>query len=270
MTNIPKTKECILELKDNWLTIWFNRPNKRNALSKRLLNEIGITLSSIENDRSIRGVIFRGKNKVFCSGMDLEEIKDISLAGEKAREKAIGISRIVGSTFEQINKAPQITVSAVEGAGMAGGFGIACATDILVSMSDAKYALTETKIGLTPVQIAPYIINRLGYEKARKLMLFGTAFNGKKAFKIGMADYLAETIEEFETHLNDVKDMVLQCSPIAVSLTKRVLSENSTLSIEESAKLFASSLVDGDGFEGLASFFEKRRPRWSIDSKSKK
>ena len=115
---------------------------------------------------------------------------------------------------------------------MAGGFGIACATDILVSMSDAKYALTETKIGLTPVQIAPYIINRLGYEKARKLMLFGTAFNGKKAFKIGMADYLAETIEEFETHLNDVKDMVLQCSPTAVSLTKRVLSENRTPSIE--------------------------------------
>ena len=75
MTELPETKYCILELDDGWLTVWFNRPEKRNALSDGLLRDIKNTLKSVESDRSVRGILFRGKGGVFCAGADLEGIK---------------------------------------------------------------------------------------------------------------------------------------------------------------------------------------------------
>ena len=131
MKKLPETKSCILELDNGWLTIWFNRPEKRNALSDTLLNDIKDTVESVHNDRSIRGIIFRGKGGNFCSGADLDGIKKIASSGKNARNLAINMSMTAGSTFEVINKSPQITISVVEGSSMAGAFGIACATDLL-------------------------------------------------------------------------------------------------------------------------------------------
>ena len=263
MTKTPETKYCILSQENGWITIWFNRPEKRNALSDGLLMDIKKTLTSVESDRSIRGIIFRGKGGFFCAGVDLEEIKKIAVAGENARELALDMSMKAGSIFKQISKAPQITVSAVEGAAMAGAFGIACATDILITMNDARYALTETKIGLTPAQIAPYVLNRLGYAQARKLMLLGSSFNGQKAYEIGMADYLAKTKIELDEHIKDIKEKVKKCSPNAVAITKKILSKNDVLNPEKAAELFADCILHQEGREGFASFFEKRTPYWN-------
>ena len=263
MTTLPKTSNCILELSDGWLTIWFNRPEKRNALSTELFKDIEIILKSVYSDHSIRGIIFRGKGNMFCAGADLEELKNISLAGEKARAMAMEMSNSAGEVFKAISTAPQITVAAVEGAAMAGAFGIACATDLLVTMADAKYALTETKIGLTPAQIAPYVLNRLGFAKARKLMILGTSFNGQKAFEMSMADYVANNEKEFNDQINDIKKQGNKCAPHAVSVTKKIIYNNHVIDFKKAAILFSDCILHKEGKEGFASFFEKRRPYWN-------
>ena len=265
MTELPETKYCILELDDGWLTVWFNRPEKRNALSDGLLRDIKNTLKSVESDRSVRGILFRGKGGVFCAGADLEGIKKIATSGDNARDLALEMSTQGGAIFEQISKTPQVTVSAVEGAGMAGAFGIACATDILITMADARYALTETKIGLTPAQIAPYVLNRLGFAQARKLMLLGSSFNGQKAFEMGMADYLATTETELDAHINEIKEKVRKCAPNAVATTKKILAPNHAVDPKKAAELFSDCIVHEEGREGITSFFEKRKPYWNTD-----
>ncbi len=172
-----------------------------------------------------------------------------------------------GSVFEQISKAPQFTVSVVEGAGIAGAFGIACATDILITMADARYALTETRIGLTPAQIAPYVLNRLGFSQARKLMLLGNSFNGQEAFEMGMADYLAKDNEALNSHIINLKEQVKKCAPNAIAVTKKIISENQIVNPEQAAKLFSDCMLHPEGRDGFASFFEKRKPYWNRKNK---
>jgi len=263
MSELPKTKHCILELKDSWLTIWFNRPEKRNALSSDLLNDIKLTLSATNKDRSIRGIIFRGKGGIFCAGADLEGIKKIASGVDQAHENSLKMSFEVGELFRMINNAPQVTVSAIEGAAMAGAFGIACASDLILTMKDAKFALTETRIGLTPAQIAPYVINRLGFSKAKKLMLLGSMIDGNKAYELGLADYIANTYDEFSQILLNIKDEVKKCAPNAVAITKEILSLNQGIDPKRAAKFFSNCILNEEGREGITSFFEKRKPYWN-------
>ena len=259
----PKTKNCILEFDDSWLTIWFNRIEKRNALSEGLLNDIKNTIEFVNDKKSVRGILFRGKGGNFCSGADLDEIKKLTSSNKNAKLSAFKMSNMVGLIFEIISKAPQITISVVEGAGMAGAFGIACATDFLITMANANYALTETKIGLTPAQIAPYVLNRLGFAQARRLMLLGTQFDGEKAFKMGMADYIAYNEEQLNKIIHQVKSDAQKCSPNAIAATKKIISENYIINKKKAAELFSDCVVHDEGREGFASFFEKRKPAWS-------
>tara|TARA_A100001011_G_C14246437_1_gene815778 strand:+ start:434 stop:1240 length:807 start_codon:yes stop_codon:yes gene_type:complete len=265
MTKLPETKNCILKIDSCWLTIWLNRPKKRNALSHGLLNDISSALSAINQDKSIRGIVFRGKENVFCAGLDLEEVKKITSSTKNANKLAKKMSLKAGSVFKQIYEAPQFTISVVEGVGIAGAFGIACATDILITMADARYALTETKLGLTPAQIAPYVLNRLGFSKARKLMLLGSSFDGQKAFEMGMADFIANNDDELNSHLKSLKMDVKKCGPNAIAATKKIILKNQSIDPEEAANLFSDCMLHPEGREGFASFFEKRKPYWNTE-----
>ena len=146
---------------------------------------------------------------------------------------------------------------------MAGAFGIACATDLLITMSDARYALTETKIGLTPAQIIPYVLNRLGFAQARRLLLLGSSFDGQKAFNMGMADHIAQNDDDLNNLIDKVKSDVRKCAPNAIAITKRIISENHVIDAQKAAEFFADCVIHEEGREGFASFFEKRKPSWS-------
>ena len=200
MLNISKLEYCQLEYKDNWLSLLINNKNKKNALSKKLINEILTILDSIKNDNSIRGVILQGKNNIFCSGADLEELHQIAYDKKDKKELIIQISKNIGKLLKSIRDTPQITISVIEGPCIAGGFGIACATDIIVTKKDSIFRLSETRLGLTPIQIAPYIFNRLNYSKARLMMLIGDTIDGEKAYDLGIADYLGRSKDDIETY----------------------------------------------------------------------
>ena len=171
----------------------------------------------------------------------------------------------IGNLLSTINKAPQVVISVTEGYAFAGGFGIACASDFVISLPDTKFALTETKIGLTPSQIAKYVVRKLGYSCAKKMMFLGTVVDGSGGFDIGLVDYLALNKDELEEVINIVKSKVLECSPNALAITKKVLSLDDELDLEKAADLFSDTIISDDGKEGFESFFEKRSPNWRND-----
>ena len=266
MVKIPQTDSIITNLENSWLTISFNRPEKRNALSRQLIMDIFQILETVHDDRSIRGITFRGEGGTFCAGADLKEFQEILSAGDKAKKMADAASSLVGQLFKTISASPQVTVSVVEGAAMAGGFGIACSTDLLITMSNARYALTETQIGLTPAQIAPYVINRLGFAKGRKMMLLGDHIDGNDALEIGLADYVADDTEKLSEILENIQQKVMKCAPGAIAVTKEIIENCNTINTVMAADLFSDCLVGEEGKEGFSSFFEKRKPYWAIST----
>ena len=177
---------------DGVLKLSLNRPEVLNAMNADLIMGLLDALYEAKSDKKVRSIIITGNGRGFCAGADLKWIQSIASEKNKTHDKAMKMSMKFGEIFTKISSLSKVTISVVEGACMAGAVGIASATDFLVSTSDAIYALTETKIGLTPAQIAPYVIKKVGFNIGRKLMLVGEIFNGQEALLIGMADYVVK------------------------------------------------------------------------------
>jgi len=267
MTNLPQTKNLILDLSNGWLTIWLNRPNSRNALTNDMIEDFNNVFNSVGDDRSVRGITFRGKEGVFCAGADLKAIKSI-FDGKSKKEDVIRFSVAAGNFFESINALPQVTVMVIEGAAMAGGLGLACSGDFIITHKDTRFSLTETMIGLTPAQISPFVIQRLGFAKGKQLMLSGTQINGEEAVTIGLADFAGNTDSELEELEQNIKTQILKCAPGAVAETKRLIGLIAKIPREEmvskAGESFAERVLSDEGREGIASFLEKRKPGWSV------
>ena len=264
MKNFPKTDNLLIEYSNGWVTIWFNQIKNRNAITNNIVDELFSIFNFLNDDREVRGITLRGKGGIFCAGVDLKSLKKMTDTSKNAKSLAFEMSIRIGELFKVINSAPQIVVAVTEGAAIAGGFGIACSADLILTMPETKFSLSETRIGLTPAQISPYVINRLGYSLARKMMLLGARIDGREAMKIGIADYIAND-NNLEEILDSIKEQVFKCSPNAIAITKRVLTVNEYIDPQKAANLFSDCVVSDEGQEGINSFFEKRKPFWIME-----
>jgi len=264
MKNFPQTDSLLIEYSNGWVTIWFNQIKNRNAITNNIVDELFSIFNFLNDDREVRGITLRGKGGIFCAGVDLKSLKKMTDTSKNAKSLAFEMSIRIGELFKVINSAPQIVVAVTEGAAIAGGFGIACSADLILTMPETKFSLSETRIGLTPAQISPYVINRLGYSLARKMMLLGARIDGREAMKIGIADYIAND-SNLEEILDSIKEQVFKCSPNAIAITKRVLTVNEYIDPQKAANLFSDCVVSDEGQEGINSFFEKRKPFWIME-----
>ncbi len=267
MSNLPKTECLVLEENNGWLTIWFNRPENRNALSKDLTAELRATLTAVHDDRSIRGITLRGKGGVFCAGGDLKGFKSNYQAGERTINDVAASSRVGGQMFDQINEMPQVVVILVEGAAIAGGLGMVCTGDVVAVTADAKFSMTETTLGIPPAQIAPFVAQRLGLRTARRLMVTAARFNGDEAGKLGLADFVVADAGGLDEVEAQVKKQVMRCAPGANAVTKEIVLATRYLDrndmLDFAAEGFAGCMLSDEGREGVASFLEKRKPYWA-------
>ena len=149
---------------------------------------------------------------------------------------------------------------------MAGGLGLACAGDVTIVQSDTKFALTETMVGLTPAQISPYLVSKMGYANARRLMLTAASFNGKEALRFGLADFIFDDENQGRDIEEQLKSQVLNCAPGAIAQTKELINSFAIKVdknfIDLASKNFADQILNGEGKEGISSFIEKRKPKW--------
>jgi isohexenylglutaconyl-CoA hydratase len=267
MIDFPETKRILLERDQDWLTIWLNRPESRNALSNGMIEELIQVLEVVRGEASIRGITIRGNGGVFCAGGDIKGFKAV-FQGEAGDEASVAAANSrAGELFELIDTMPQVVVMLAEGAAIAGGLGMLCAADIVVVTQDTKFALTETALGIPPAQIAPFVVRRIGLPAARSIMLTAARFTGEKAGDLGIANVVVATADELAAEEDQIRRQVRTCAPGANAATKEILLAAQHLERGEmrrfAAERFARCMLSDEGHEGVAAFIEKRKPYWT-------
>lgn len=257
-----------LEQEGSILTLWLNRPESRNAMSLNMVKAIQQVFKSIQDDISIRAVILRGKDGHFCAGGDIKDMAQ--LRGEAtsvgSNQPYVDFNRQFGHMLEQVDQAPQTVVAVLEGAVLGGGFGLACVSDIAISLADAKFGLPETGLGVIPAQIAPFVVKRIGLTQARRLALLGARFEGHTALKVGVVHEVVENEKALEVLLIETLQQIKRTAPQASRVTKallhRTLNEALTPLLDDAAQQFANAVGGEEGIEGTMAFIQKRHPNW--------
>ncbi|MBV1862207.1 MAG: enoyl-CoA hydratase/isomerase family protein [Nannocystaceae bacterium] len=266
--SLPETEHLRLSLSAGVLTVLFDRPQVRNAMSVQTVSELEATFESVAERRDVRAVVLRGSGGHFCAGGD---IKDMASARGKApsvdgKDALAVVNRRFGSMITLVDRAPQAVVAVCEGAVLGGGFGLACVADVTLALAGAKFGLPETGLGIPPAQIAPFLVQRLGLSQARRLAVTGGRFDGHRAVAIGLAHEVAEDAAGLEVLLTRTLKQVLRCAPGAVALTKELMNNVGTLEhealLDGAADSFAAAARGAEGIEGMAAFMQKREPSW--------
>ena len=243
-------------------TITLNRPDKRNAVSFQLVDELMAAMNEIEASPA-QVVILTGAGKAFCAGMDLEELK--SLLG-KTHEQNLKDSARMAELFRRLYEFPLPTVAAVNGAAIAGGTGLATMCDFTLAVPEAKFGYTEVRIGFVPAIVSSILVWQVGHKIARDLLLTGRLFDAAEARRYGLVTEVVEPALLMD-RARELADQILENSPSSVRATKKLingfLKESLDRQIQEAVEDNARIRTTADFREGVASFLEKRKPRWS-------
>jgi methylglutaconyl-CoA hydratase len=247
-------------------TIWLNRPDKHNALNAEMIAELNEAIRLLGENPDIRIVLLRGSGKSFCAGADLQYMKTIASAGEEGNYRdALQLALL----FESVYTCPKPVLAIVHGAVYGGANGLSAACDMVLAHSDTVFAFSEVKLGITPATISPYVIKRCGEAAARELMLTGRRFDASDAYRFLLANKLYHNNDELETILSTYMADLLAAAPGAIHACKKLVSDvtasvkTTAEMMEDTARRIASQRASEEGQEGLAAFFEKRKPRWN-------
>jgi len=248
------------------LFVTFNRPERRNALNDAMLLELETLITRLEDDRSVRVVVFRGAGGHFCAGGDIRERRAQTSDSRPGEDIAMQRNLRAGRMFLRLANLPQTTVAAIEGYALGGGFGFACTFDIALVMHDVQIGMSETRIGVAPAQIAPHVVRRVGVSNARYLGLTGRRLDGEQAVRMGVAHDVAQSTKELDAKLERLLDDIDACGPMACSATKAIMNRVGEMPldalIEYAGRRFGELNRGPEGVEGQQAFLEKRRPRW--------
>ncbi len=233
---------------------------RQNALSAETVAEFDAALDALPE--GLGALVIEGEGGVFSAGADLKALGAALAEPPGEHDPLAALNAAGGRFFAKIYALLCVTVALVDGAAVGGGMGLAAACDIVIATPRARFALTETSLGLPPAQIAPYLVARLGARVATRLALTGARLDGREAAALGLADFYSET--DGTDRLAEVLGAVARCAPGANAATKRLLRAAASPDyIGEAAQAFAAALRGPEGREGLAAFAAKRAPAWA-------
>lgn len=251
-----------LEFDGELATITFNRPEKHNAISPEMIDELLQALDAVERSTARVGIL-TGAGKAFCSGMDLEALKVVAT---QSPEQNIEDSQRMAAMFRRLWSYPKPLIAAVNGAAIAGGCGLATLCDFTLAVPKAKFGYTEVRIGFVPAIVSVFLTRQISEKRARDLLLTGRLLEAAEARQIGLVTEVIPA-EKLMPRAREIATTLLGASPTGLAATKRLLCKCAeqdidrelALAIAENASIRATS----DFREGLASFLEKRKPRWA-------
>lgn len=243
--------------------IFINREERRNALNESVARGIEAGLDAAEADRSVRAVVLTGSgDKAFCAGGDLQLQAD----GTPFTIDAADPRHYVARLFRRMDACRLPLIARVNGPALAGGFGIACACDLVVAREDALLGVTEVKVGIFPMMILPYLLRVVSYRRMMELCLTGELIKGHEAVAEGIVNY-AVPFAELDAKVEWLLSRVTDKSPTGIRLGKQALSkirEMSTDSALEYAQFMLANMSrTKDAREGMTAFGEKRAPVWT-------
>ncbi|KIC20977.1 crotonase/enoyl-CoA hydratase family protein [Leisingera sp. ANG-Vp] len=243
-------------------TLTLNRPDKHNAMSGTMLQELTQAAKQLAEDSAVRVVVLAGAGKSFCAGGDLKWMRAQMDADAETRARE---ARVLAEMLMALNTLPKPVIGALQGNAFGGGVGMASVCDVAIGADHLKMGLTETKLGLIPATIGPYVIARMGEAKARRVFMSARLFGAQEAVELGLlakavpADQLAEAVEaEVAPYLN--------CAPGAVAAAKKLARDLGPRLdgsvIDHTIKALVERWEGEEAQEGISAFFEKRKPVW--------
>lgn len=242
--------------------ITLNRPDKRNAISYELIEDLLSAFDEIAKSSALV-LVLTGAGKAFCSGMDLENLK--SLIG-RTPEQSLKDTQTMARLFRTLYEFPKPTIAAVNGAAIAGGTGLATLCDFTLAVPDAKFGYTEVRIGFVPAIVSTFLLRQVGEKTARDLLLTGRLFDAAEAQRIGLVSEIVPA-ENLMTRARELAAQLMDNSPASLRYTKRLLSDAAraelNAQIEAAVRENAAIRETADFREGVTSFLEKRKPKWS-------
>ena len=245
---------------------WVNldRPEVRNALNPELISELTEAFDWLNSRDDIRVIILKGNGKCFCAGADLEYMKDMA---RYSYPQNLADAERLSKLFQTIYFCNKAVIMDVHGACIGGANGIIAAADIVIAEKETKFAFSEVRLGITPATISPFVVSKIGNTAAKELMLTGRRFTAEEAKDFRLVNVVVDESEMIDTERQYI-DHFLHASPDAIAECKNLLrmvsgtdDRYSPIFMQTSVAI-ANQRISKAGQEGMAAFFEKRKPSW--------
>ena len=242
-----------------------NRPEVHNAFNAELIGELRATFRGFADDpaEALRAVVLAGNGPSFCAGADVTWMRaSLGLSKEQNEQDAM----VMAEMFDAIDRCPAPVIARVHGAALGGGMGLCAVSDLVLAESGARFGFTETRLGILPAVISPFVIAKIGESHARALFPSGKRFDAVRAQRIGLVHEVFEGEGALDAAVDSAVDDLLAAGPTAARAAKAIVREVRGLPHESTrwhtARRIATQRTSPEGQEGLRAFLEKREPGW--------
>ena len=253
----------LVTIKREVATVTINRPDVHNAFDDAVISRLTQELRSLSADKDVRVIVLTGRGESFCAGADLKYMKRTAKFTQAENEAD---AQALADLLSTLNDTSKPTLALVQGAAYGGGVGLACACDIVVAGENAVFSFSEVKLGLAPAVISPYAISKIGASQARRYFLTGERISAAVAQRIGLVHEVVPD-EALGVRGETIAKMLMQGGPDAQAEIKSLIHAVQEQPIgpelsAENALRIARIRASDEGQEGIASFLDKRKPRW--------
>lgn len=243
-------------------TVTLSRPEKRNALSPEMMDELTAAARALGEDRAVRAIVLAAEGAVFCAGGDLNWMREQMEADRDTRRRE---GMRIALMLKALNEVPKPLIARVQGNALGGGVGLISVTDAAIATPDTRFGLTETRLGLIPATIGPYVMARIGATYARRAFASSALFGAAEAQRIGLISAIADDLDAaIEAEITPY----LGVAPRAVARTKAMVRalgpQIDAEVIAETVNRLIETWEDPEALEGTSAFFEKRPPDWPL------
>lgn len=259
-------KTIKVQLGESMAWVNLDRPEVRNALNPELIRELTEVFDWLDSRDDIRVIILKGNGKCFCAGADLEYMKDMA---RYSYPQNLADAERLSKLFQTIYFCNKAVIVDVHGACIGGANGIIAAADIVIAEKETKFAFSEVRLGITPATISPFVVSKIGNTAAKELMLTGRRFTAEEAKDFRLVNVVVDESEMIDTERQYI-DHFLHASPDAIAECKNLLrmvsgtdDRYSPIFMQTSVAI-ANQRISKSGQEGMAAFFEKRKPAWDL------
>jgi methylglutaconyl-CoA hydratase len=243
--------------------ITLNRPDKRNALSHELIEELKSTFTKAEQDVDVKIVVLNANGESFCAGADLAYLQQLQ---NFSYDENLADSNHLKELFLKIYSFKKIVIAQVQGHALAGGCGLAMVCDFTFAVPEAKFGYTEVKIGFIPALVAVFLVRKIGEQKARQLLLTGEIIKAEEALARGIVTRVVNKEELNATVFDFAQNLIKSNSSQSMELTKQLILEAQGLRLEDALNLAATmnakARATDDCKKGIAAFLNKQELRW--------
>jgi methylglutaconyl-CoA hydratase len=243
-----------------------DRSDVRNAFNDEMLEDLLEAFAAIRDDPGIRVVVLTGEGKCFCAGADVNWMKRVvEYSAEENYEDSLRLARMLREIYD----CPKPVIGRINGPAIGGGTGLVAVCDIAVAAEDAVFGITETKLGVIPAAISPYLLKRLGERNLKECTLCGQRFTARRAAELGLVNAVAPA-DELDAAVAARIETILTGGPEALAASKQLIRDIAERSLDENgpytAKLITERRMSDEGQEGMNAFLRKAKPRWVIDA----